>query len=68
MANSYNINQINLLITQQKLKKHLKPKDSIFVDKENINNLEETLQNHKIKYDVIPTVSAYQVVIKSIDK
>ena len=63
MPNSYNVNQLNLLVSQLALKKHLKTGDSIFLDNQYLNHVETILKNHQIKYEILPLSSGYEIKV-----
>ena len=66
MPNSYDVNQINLLVTQLSLKRNLKPGDSIYLDAKYLTQIETHLKNHNIQYEIFPMSGAYQIIIKKV--
>lgn len=64
MANTYDINKINILVNQLKLKDTLKKGDKIYIDPHYLTNIQTTLQNHGIEYVAEPmSIGGYEIKI-----
>lgn len=66
MANKYDINQFHLLVSQKKLKQHLKAGDSIFLDQAYLQTTEATLKKEGIPHTIFPLAVGFQIIIEKV--